>query len=244
MEEETATIERFDALTSSSEQSFQIVNRPFAQADVEVLTVTLNIRRDGLQRLTDESTGAKFRSKDKPSDGETEKDVLEQITLAYDMIGRRPEAEMASLAARSALSYRYDNNLLTGYGDIVLVMDFAEIAPDLVILNGDAKNIGARLLEERKAGRELSNWLISFGFNPGNLDSQMQAASAELNELWKKISQIRPLRPRIVGRYCEARLLRALRPKDVSKVFIPEVANADIPLVEELKNLKQKMRKR
>jgi hypothetical protein len=233
----------FDAL-SSSEQSLQIVNRSFTQADVESLTVTLNIRRDGLEWLANEAAGAKFRSKDSPSDGETEKDVQNQITAVYDTIGRRPIGEMASLAARSALSYRYDSKLLTAYGDIVLVMDSSKLASDLVIFNGDVKNLGARLVEERKAGRELSNWLVSFGFDPGKLDSQILATSAELDKLWKKITQVRPALPRIVGKYCEARLFRELRALDVSKVFIPEVAKSEMTLVEELKQLKQRMRKR
>jgi hypothetical protein len=230
------------SIVSTATDSLEIVERSFTVDDIETLSVTLNIRRDGLECLTNEDTGTTFRSKDKPSNDETEEQVQRQITAVYDTIGRTPSGEMTSLAARFSGIFRSDNKLLTGYGDIVLLMDWAEIAPHIVIFNGDAKNLGSKLLEAGSSGSERSDWLRSFSFQDHDLDSQIASTALKLQELRAKSMGVHAMPPRIVGQYCEARLFRELLPTDVAKAFIPEVAHSEMSLIQELKRIKASMR--
>ena len=219
----------------------EIVNRPFAATDLESLSVTLNIRCEGLECLTNKEAGAFFRSQDQPADGETEAQVRQQIDAVYDRIKRKPPEYMASLAARCPLSFRYDNKLLNDYGKIVLLMDWVQIAPDIVIFNGDVKNLGAKLIQVRDSGAAQDDWLMPFTFDKEHLNTQVTSTGAKLDELWKKLTEIGATPPRIVGKYCEARLFRGLRPTDVLKAFVPDVARCQMPLVEELKRLNESM---
>ena len=153
-----------------------------------------------------------------------------------------PSGKITSLAAQFSDTFRSDNKLLSGYGDIVLVMDWAEIAPDIVIFNGDAKNLGSKLLEAGTSGSERSDWLMSFSFHENDLSSQIASTALKLEELRAKCMGVQAIPPRIVGQYCEARLFRELLPTDVAKAFIPEVAQSEMSLIQELKRIKESMR--
>jgi hypothetical protein len=226
--------------------SIKVVNRAFTAADIEELSITLNIRSEGLEHLTNEETAAKFRSKDTPAAGENKELVEKQIKAVYDRINRSPEGEMASLAARFSGIYRSDSKLLCSYGDIVLVMDWRKIARDIVIFNGYVKNLGAKLLgsEFREgAGSHVvwNDWLRWFTVPGIDLDSEITSTKRQLEELWARSTVPRAMPPRVVGKYCEARLFRALRPTDVAKVFVPDVAHSELNLIIKLQELKVKM---
>lgn len=226
----------------TTNDALEIKTKRLEADDLTGLSVTLNICRKGLECLTDECKGAKYWSKDKPSNGETKEQVQEQIAAVYSKLSRKPPGEMASLAARTACSFRRDKYLLGSYGDIVLVMNWEEIASDIVIFNGDVKNLGAKLVDVSGAGGQQADWFKSFAFDEGPLTGHITSANDQLNELWARTTARNQTPPRIVGSYCEARLFRALRPTDVSKVFIPEDANAEMYLIEELERLIREMR--
>lgn len=220
-----------------------IVDRPFAKTDIVSLALTLNIRRCGLECLTSETEGQVFRSQDQPAGDETPAQVKQQIDAVYNRINRRPTGHMASLAARRPQSFRSDNNLLSSYGDIVLLIDWEEVAPDIVVFNGDVKNLGAMLIAPLGSGEGRNDLLISFGFDAKHRTEQIESTCTALDELWARTTKIDATPPRIFGKYCEARLFRPLRPTDISKVFIPGTGSSERNLVEKLGRLKESMRK-
>jgi hypothetical protein len=224
--------------------SIEIVNRPLNAVDVAKLSITLNIRRAGFECLTDEKCGTKFRSKDVTAPGETEEQVEKQIEAVYRGINRPRPDEMASLATRFTASYKSDNGLLGRYGDIVLLMDWREIAADLVIFNGDVKNVGAKLVRDEgcKDSGPGGDWLRYFTLPRIDLESEISSAAEQLSDLLAKSRIPSAVPPRLIGKYFEARLFRALRPTDIAKVFVPDVASSEFGLVTKLKDLKMAIR--
>lgn len=176
-----------------------------------------------------------------PASGETEEQVARQVEAIYRTINRPPPDEMVSLAAR--LPAIPDKGLLEAYGDIVLLVDWREIAPDLVIFNGDVKNLGAKLVEvegARDPGTG-SYWLRYITLKGIDLASEIGAAAEELSDLRAKSRNPKAVPPRLLGQYFEARLFRALRPMDIAKVFVPQVASSELDLVAKLLELKKGM---
>jgi hypothetical protein len=178
---------------------------------------------------------------DERASGETEEQVAKQVEAIYRSINRPRPDEMVSLAAR--LPAIPDKSLLEAYGNIVLLMDWREIAPDLVIFNGDVKNLGAKLIEVggvRDHGTG-SIWLRSVTLKGIDLTSEIDAAAEELSDLRAKSRDPKAVPPKLLGKYFEARLFRALRPMDIAKVFVPEVASSELDLVAKLQELKKEM---
>jgi hypothetical protein len=145
---------------------------------------------------------------------------------------------MVCLAAR--LPAIPDKKLLEADGDIVLLVDWREIAADLVIFNDDVKNLGAKLIEVEGVRNHGTGsiWLRSVTLKGTDLASEIDAAAEELSDLWAKSRDPKAGPPKLLGQYFEARLFRALRPMDIAKVFVPEVASSELDLVAKLQELK------
>jgi hypothetical protein len=222
-----------------------IVRCEFPQPNPGEVVITLNIKATKLNYLTSKKYGYQYFTKDekaladspeerhKTSKSEGPLDTLldaceeeelgedakrniaillkgenveKSIRAAYKMAKTRVPKRFTSMAARIH-GFPVSNADLAPYGDVVVVVDPKEVRGHLVVFSGDVKTLGDALLKGE--GSQAKAWQV------------MKSVGA----LAKQLSEYRQdpeVAKRAIGRYFEARLRRALKIKDISKIYVPE----------------------
>jgi hypothetical protein len=134
-------------------------------------------------------------------------DVKKSVRAAYKManIIRVPK-RFTSMAARIQ-GFPASNSDLAPYGDVVVVVDPKEVRDHLVVFSGDVKTLGDAIL--RDEGNHAKAWRIKK--SPSVLAKQLGT-----------YKQNPKIAGRAIGRYFEARLLRALKATDISEIYVPK----------------------
>ena len=234
----------------------RIMRGEFPKPALGKLVITINIKTANLHNLTSKDKGYRYCSKDEkvipdatedaqktPNSEDIEKeldrsedeeldaneqlniatisqgeDVKKSIRAAYKMAGIRSPKKFTSMAARIQ-NVPVNNSDLAPYGEVVLVVDPREVREHLVVFSGDAKTLGDALL--RGKGSHAKAWI-------------RKSASV----LAKQLRTYRQNRGRAIGRYFEARLLRALKVTDISEIYVPEDNDAAWEAANDIKELK------
>lgn len=150
-------------------------------------------------------------------------DVKKSVRAAYKMakIIRAPK-RFTSMAARIQ-GFPASNSDLTPYGDVVVVVDPKAVRDHLVVFSGDVKTLGDAIL--RNEGSHAKAWRIKK--SPSVLAKQLRT--------YRRNPKIAG---RAIGRYFEARLLRALKATDISEIYVPKGDDAAWKAASEINELK------
>ncbi len=170
------------------------------------LALTRNIRADDLAYFTVDAAGRCSFSRDQ--DVLSGENARANVRRAYEAIGAVSPERFVSLALRTGDEGTSLSTTLRAYGTVVLEIDLDRVAPDLVIFNGDVKDLGHKIYTEGDA-----TWVVRI---PWNNDHAVVARC--LTELI--VNDRTGVRPRRVGRYFEARLPRPLVLADVLRIHV------------------------
>lgn len=172
------------------------------------LRITTNIKQSDSCYFTEARYGCKWVSSDEDVlPGET---AMENVSAVYAAAGLAEPVEFASLAVRTC---RHDARNCNAYGPIILVVDADSIKDELLIFNGDVKNLGAKLQGEDRSRH--SEWV--------EIHTLSESVSEIISAFGRLVQNARNAeKPRLVGSYFEARLQRALRPTDIKSIYVPE----------------------
>lgn len=169
------------------------------------IALTRNIRATDLAYFTDDEAGRCSFSCDR--DVLPGENAQANVRRAYAAIGVAPPADrFVSLALRTG-----DEGLsrtLSAYGTVVLEIDLDRVGRDLVIFNGDVKDLGHKINDQDDA-----TWAVQVPWN-----NDRAAVARRLTEIFANTRTGR--RPRRVGGYFEARLPRALVLADVLRIHV------------------------
>lgn len=156
-------------------------------------------------------------------------DVKKSVRAAYKMarIIRAPK-RFTSMAARIQ-GFPASNSDLTPYGDVVVVVDPKAVRDHLVVFSGDVKTLGDAI--RRDEGNHAKAWRIKK--SPSVLAKQLGT-----------YKQNPKIAGHAIGRYFEARLMRALRPTDILEIYVPKGDEAAWKAADEINELKLRRLKR
>ncbi len=149
-------------------------------------------------------------------------EVEKSVRAAYRMARMKVPRPFTSMAARIH-GFPSSNADLTPYGDVVIVVDLKEVRDHLVVFSGDVKTLGRALLGGE--GGYAKAWRIR---------KSIDALEKKLRK-YKDRSQIVK---HSVGRYFEARLTRALKVTDISKIYVPESEEGAWKAADQINTLK------
>lgn len=170
------------------------------------LALTLNIPADELRHFLNEEHGCCFRSRDEDAlPGENAKRNVERV---YEAIGVASPEQFVSLALRTGDDGSSLSTTLRDYGTVVLELDLDRLGREVIIFNGDVKNLGAKLAQERD-----TSWVSQIPW-----DDDRAVVARALTALVE--NSRRGQRPRRLGNYFEARLPRAMRLNDIARVYV------------------------
>jgi hypothetical protein len=171
------------------------------------LAITLNMRVEELVFLAREEYGNCFYTNDVDAlEGENSKSNIEQIYLAC---GLSAPQSFTSLAVRIYEEFSDLDKTLRNYGPVVLEVDLSSIESDLVVFNGDVKNLAMKT----EITGDIS-WAFRIDHTKG-----VDRLESELRDLADRKRSINNLRPRRVGEYFEARIGRPLTPRDIKAIY-------------------------
>lgn len=223
----------------------KIVRGDLEQLNPGEVVITLNIKTTNLDYLTSKTHGYQYFSKDEKAladaaeetyetsnnkdnldtlldaseedelGEDAERNIVESVEgdevkksvlAAYKMAGMRVPRRFTSMAERIQ-GFPASNVDLAPYGDVVVVVDPKQVKNDLVVFSGDVKTLGHALFKGQ--GSYAKAWRIKNSV--GTLANQLRS--------YREYAQ---LVKRTVGRYFEARLTRALKVTDISKIYVPD----------------------
>lgn len=180
-----------------------------AQGELEL---TLNLTGESVSFFLEPRHGRCFKSRDQR--GLPGEDVAANMLRLYRAIGIEPPQSFASLALRTSFGGATVRQTLGAYGTLVLRLDLDRLGPELVIVNGDAKNVAYKIAQE-----DDDTYAVRIPW------TNRAAVAGLLTEYFENGRRNR--RPRIHGQYIEARLPRALVLADVLSVHVdPRDADA------------------
>lgn len=184
----------------------KIHNAPFPNS-VDDPTLTLNIPTCELQYLFGNDFNNEFFSRDQNAlPGE---DAQTNVSRVYKSLNLTVPKQFTSLALRIPTDGSSVANILKSYGDVVLVFDLSQLAKEILVLNGDVKDIG-----EKVADTGNVEWARS-------IDPLAEDFASKLEQMVRNsMSTTYQGTDRRVGTYFEARLPRAITPTDVSAIYI------------------------
>ncbi|SMC19866.1 hypothetical protein SAMN02745134_00949 [Clostridium acidisoli DSM 12555] len=170
------------------------------------IILTLNIPSDEVKFLFETAYGKQFYAKDEQ--GIQGEDVAKNISNLYKIISKTATDKFVSLAVRTD----FDNaGYYSCYGDVVVLVDKKRISDDVVIFNGDVKDIAKKVMETDNQEK----WVEIHYMNEPNLYERLKKLFENANSMEQKI-------PRKMGKYFEARMQRALTPEDILEIYIDE----------------------
>jgi hypothetical protein len=170
-----------------------------AKGDV---ALTCNLPPSELAYLLSDEHGKCFWSNDE--DVLPGEDAGENVRRVFTALGLDSRTQFTSLAAQSGADNSNICKTLRSYGNATLVIDPGLLgSEEVVIMNGDVKDLGAKVEETGD-----STWAERVSGHGG-----IAALASRLEKLVSNARQGK--RPRRVGSYFEARLLRALTPNDI-----------------------------
>lgn len=188
----------------------RLVNHPFPSRVADgTLAVTLNIPLGELAFLVADQHGRQFYARDEQAlEGE---DATANVARVYDALGVPAPKSFTSLGVRTPMDRSNVAATLACYGEIVLEIDIPAVSEDLLIVNGDFKDLGLKIASEVRDNVRWAQRLV-----------HTQGCESLLKDITLMMTNARDgLHPRLVGSYFEARLLRPLVPTDVSAVYAP-----------------------
>jgi hypothetical protein len=189
------------------------------------IKITVNIHGYELRFLTEAVHGNQFYAKDEPA--LKDETVRANIQAVYSAVGISSPEQFTSCAARAAFNQADTCN---AYGNVVLVLNQDRIKNDLVIFNGDVKDIGHKI----KGESDPNSWI-----EVHTLTEPIDQLVSALNALTAnaRVRTNPPPRPRLIGGYFEARLTRALKPEDIEAVHVSSSDQEAIEQAEILRHL-------
>jgi hypothetical protein len=183
----------------------RLVEGPFRRLAGTDVALTLNIPASDLRYLIKWRHCRRFFACDE--DALPEENARANVKRVYQALGIPQPKRFASMAVRTAQDSAAVALTLVAYGSVVLELDLASLGHELVIFNGDVKDLGFRVAGGDNALPARVRW-----------DGDRTQLATELSTLVQNARN--GLRPRLVGRYFEARLQRALVPKDIETVYV------------------------
>lgn len=150
-----------------------------------------------------ENPDGELWSKDEPAS--SSESTEQNVSCIYDLAGVPKPDRFASLALVIAATPRA-HGVLQLFGAHLLILRPETTLKDLFVLNGDVKNLG-KYLQDGADRSQIKIW---------------RGESLSLNELGTcaGMKSMTPAGPRLHGQYFEGRLLRAIRPTDIAKIYI------------------------
>lgn len=148
--------------------------------------------------------------------------VKKSVRAAYKMAKIRATKRFTSMAARIQ-GFPASDSDLTPYGDVVVVVDPKAVRDHLVVFSGDVKTLGDAI--RRDGGNHAKAWRIKK--SPSVLAKQLGT-----------YKQNPKIAGHAIGRYFEARLMRALKPTDILEIYVPKGDEAAWKAANEINELK------
>jgi hypothetical protein len=183
----------------------KLVLQPFPKMRAGEVALTLNLRPRSVRVFIEEKYDRCFRSCDEA--GLPGENVRENLARLYNALAIVPPPDFASLALRTHHCGAALGQTLAAYGSLVLELDLERLGSDLIILNGDVKNIAFKIAKADDARwAHRIPWLGPARFLD---DVETLFQNTRLG-----------LRPRIHGNYIEARLPRPLIREDILRVHV------------------------
>lgn len=190
-------------------------NYDFSIATNDV-ALTINIPAESLYHLVSIDSGCCFYSKDEQGiAGET---VTENIKKVFAIAGLPIPSRHASCAACIGLS---GEKILSYYGNVRCVLNEKKVANMIWIFNGDIKDIGIKLQGELNG----SQWVCAIHGDLPNKKLRKQLEEMQINQ--QRAGKYPRKFPCLVGRYYEARLMRALVASDIRDIYY-DTRNPDV----------------
>lgn len=196
-----------------------VVKQVFPTVSRDGLELTLNLRPRDVTFFLEERYARCFVSRDEP--GLPDEDVATNVRRLYRVLGQARPERFTSLALRTEHGGHGLRQYLAAYGTLVLQLNLERLGPELIIVNGDFKNVAYKIAtEDDDAYAERITW------------SDRATVVGRLRELFANARK--NLRPRIHGSYVEARLPRPLVLNDIANVYADPLDHAAVAAAERL----------